>query len=949
METILTSNIVDRQLPDFVRGEHPKFVTFLKKYYEWLESNDQVNYEIERLREANDVDYADSYYLNLLKRDLLPYFPEEILADKTLFLKLVNNFYKANGTQNSIKFLFRALFNDNIEIYYPKEDVLVASDGKWVLPLALRVDTTDNNIFNIEKTLITGSISKATAVVEKVIQSIDRQLGIQYTELYISNIQRLFETGETVTATYIDSTTNLPVTVTGRLVGALSEIKIDPDNRGLFYVGYDPTVSSYPGDPVSIVGGLNPESSNPIGAIAHVGTTTKGSVTDVFTVNGGFGFRNESEISSAYNNKVITLDFIGGFDNAPIGTEATSRLNLIDDKNVRTINVSSMQIETLNAAYSNINVANSITISNITTYQSFNVYSISFVELTGGGGGYRNKPSLEAYSFFNEDYDDILIAGPSPATIPVVNILKDSNRIIHSTTGQSFITLGIESGSYVRLFKNNPNYESIAIVQSVTSNTITFSTTFPNDITGVSIYKILRNDLYKVGSIGRINILDAGVNYANGEIIVFTGGSGYGANAYVNVNSSGAIVSVTINNHSTNAYVLGGEGYRKDSLPTLSINTVSGSNGVLQVAEVLGDGDQFDLLTSRIGSISSIRVLSFGYDYIEKPVVSLRNMDLTLSNVTVGELFVANNVIYQGASNTNYTFRATIDKYNPTTNILRVFDYTGTIDTNKLIKYDSPETVESITANVSSFIIYGDGRAKANASFENGLIRYPGIYLNNDGHLSSDKVLQDGDKYHNFSYEIQTTVDYAKFKKPLNDIAHPVGTKTFATKTMDIPEELTVDATAQFLTLNDLPDSYNISSDSDSVVTTNNSADLTQSVNIGDVIILKDVYKSIANTVNITFGSNTVYGQNSNFINDLQEGDIIYLSSGNTETVLEISNSNYLITQNVLNAPTQSGVTINLVFDEVKTVTFVNANTILVDSNFSSNSNFTTAIIQKVE
>ena len=942
METVLTSNIVERQLPDFVRSEHPKFVTFLKKYYEWLEQNNQVNYEIERLKESIDVDDADSYYLNLLKRDLLPYFPEEIVADKRLFLKLVNQFYKSNGTPDSIKFLFKALFNDNIDIYYPKDDILKASDGKWTLPLALRIDTSDSNIFNIEKTLLTGTTSKATAVVEKVIQSVDRQLGIKYIEVYISNIQRLFETGETVTATYIDSETNLPVTVSGRLVGALSEIKIDPQNRGLYYVGYDPTVSSYPGDPVTIIGGLNPTSTNPIGALAYVGETTKGSVTDVFTINGGFGFRKESEISSSYDSKVTILDFRGGFENAPIGTEAIARINLLDDSIVRKINVSSMQIETLNSAYSNINVANAITIANISTYQSFNVYSIAFVELTGGGGGYRNKPSLETYSLFNEDNDDVLITSS-------VNIIKNSNIIVNANTSQNFITLGLESGSYIRLYKNNPNFESVLQVQNVTSNTLTFSTSFSNDINNVSIYKILRNDLYKLGSIGRINVITPGSGYANGETIIFTGGSGYGANAYINVNSSGSIVSVTINNHSSNAYLLGGEGYRRDALPTLTINTVSGTNGVVQVAEVLGDGEQYDLLTSRIGAISTIRVISYGYDYVEEPIVSLRNMDLTVANVTPGQLFISNTVVYQGASNSNFSFRATVDNYNPITNKLRVFNYIGTLNQSLSLKYDSADTLEYVTANVTSNTVYGDGRAKANASFENGLIRYPGIYVNNDGHLSSDKYLQDGDKYHNFSYEIKTNVDYAKFKKALNEIAHPVGAKTFTTRIVDIQDNLLPSDNVQYITVNNLPDSYNVVYNSNSIVSTNVSVDLTEYVNVGDIIILKDVYRDVTNTVNVVSGSNTVYGQNTNFINDIQEGELIYLGTGNTETVLSISNANYLITQNTIGV-TQNNVTINVLFDEVKTVNSVNANTIIVDGNFSCISDtFVTAIIQKVE
>ena len=59
-------------------------------------------------------------------------------------------------------------------------------------------------------------------------------------------------------------------------------IKIDPINRGLYYNGYDPDLG-YDGDPVTIIGGLNPQSANPVGALATVGTVLKGSVKNIIT------------------------------------------------------------------------------------------------------------------------------------------------------------------------------------------------------------------------------------------------------------------------------------------------------------------------------------------------------------------------------------------------------------------------------------------------------------------------------------------------------------------------------------------------------------------------------------------------------------------------------------------------------------------------------------------
>lgn len=931
MENVLTSSIVSSQLPDFVRSDYPKFVTFLEKYYEWLETTDRVSYEIDALKNSFDVDYADNYYLELLKKDLLPYFPSEILSDKRLFLKLVINLYKSKGTESSIKFLFRALYNDNIEIYLPKEDILKASDGKWTLPLALRIDTNDNNIFNISKTLITGLTSKATAVVEKVVRSVDRQLGITYTEAYVSNVSRLFKTGETLSATYIDSTTGLQVTVNGRLIGSLSEIKINPGARGLFYNAYDPS-TNYDGDPVSIVGGLNPSSNTPVGAIAYVGETTKGGITDVVVIKSGFGFRDPT-----VNVNSSIIDFKGGFENAPFGTEAKASISLLDTDVSRTINVSNMSVSTLNNLFGEISVIETERINAISTFQSFTVYPISFVSIEGSGGGYRTKPTVETYSFYNEDLSDSLIATS-------LNIQKNTNKI---TSASVNFSTSLEAGDYVRLFVNN-KFEAVRELIAVDTNNIYFAENFQNDITNVSVYKINRNDLYNIGSIGRININNGGTGYANGDILIFTGGSGYGANGYVNV-SSGVITSVTINNHSANAYVIGGEGYSRNSLPNVTVQSASGVGANLSVSEIVGDGEEYGLTTSRIGAVTSIRIVSYGYDYVSAPIVSLRNADIVTTGITEGQLFVSNTAVYQGTSNSNFTFKAFVDNYDSDTQLLRVYDYKGTLDASKLLKSDNSTHTNAISASVSSSIFYGDGNAKANAKFENGLIRYPGIYLNTDGQVSSDKKLQDGEKYHNFSYIIKSSVDYKKLKKPLDEIVHPIGTKTFVVKLIDTEKIVTLSNTSNVIVVTTLADTFNIGYNSNTIVSTNSSAYLVSQVNVGDTIILSSVNKRLQNTVNVISGSNVLFGDaNSvNFINDLQDGDTIYLSTGNTTTIKSVTNSYYAILGTTINVSSTSA-TINLVYSEVAVANSVNANTVITKTNFKANGDYLTATIHKV-
>lgn len=947
MENTNTSSLVAQQLPSFVREDYPKFVTFLEKYYEWLEQNNQVSYELSALKNAKDIDQSDDFYIEQLKRDLLPYFPQEIVGNKRLFLKLVTQFYKASGTQNSVKFLFRALFNDDIDIYYPKEDILRASDGKWSLPLALRIDTTDENIFNIAGTLITGSISKSTAIVEKVIRSVDRQLGITYIEVYISNVERLFTTGETVSSTYINPITSLPVTVSGRLIGALSEFKIDPQNRGLFYRGYEPE-NNYDGDPVSVTGGLNPNANTPIGAVAYVGEVTKGGITDVNIIRGGFGFRNPS---TEPNTSIV--DFQGGFRNTVFGSEAKAGIALIDQEITRTVNVSSLSVSTLAGMYPNIaslanivgtvidaNTAdsNSKTIVNTSIFQSFNVHPISFVVIDGSGGGYSERPNVETFSLYNEIFGDSLI-------FENAQIFK-GNRTI--TNNSITLTSSLEKDDYVRLFLRN-RLDDVKRLVSVTNDTIEFDTEFENDIAGVQVFKLNRNVLYDIGSIGRVDIITPGTGYANGDILIFTGGTGYGANGYVNVAPGGAITSVTINNHSANAYVIGGEGYRRDALPTISIQTASGANAVLRVSEVVGDGEQYGLSTSRIGAISSIRVTSFGYDYVDAPRVSLRNADLFVDNVTAGQLFIANTIVYQGTSNSIASFKATVDTFDAETGRLRVFDYRGTVDRNSKIRYDSPISLNAVTANVISSQFYGDGTAKVTVKFENGLIRYPGVYLNTDGHISSDKKFQDSNKYHDFSYVIQTKVDYDKFKKPLNDIVHPIGTKTLVVRVDDNIENYEVNNATIFLSETALLDTYNIAAIGNTISVTNTSANLQSTVNVGDVIILNGINRRLQNTVNVISGSNIIFGATNsvNFINDLQAGDVITLSTGNTVSIKEVTNVNHAILNTTIGV-TSTTATMNLVYDEIATVISRNVDTMITNTIFKDTDRFLTAFVRKV-
>jgi len=72
-------------------------------------------------------------------------FPKNTDASKYALIKNATELYKSKGNENSFKYFFRTLFDEEIEILTPKNNVLVASGGKFFIPRVLR---TTKNIYS---------------------------------------------------------------------------------------------------------------------------------------------------------------------------------------------------------------------------------------------------------------------------------------------------------------------------------------------------------------------------------------------------------------------------------------------------------------------------------------------------------------------------------------------------------------------------------------------------------------------------------------------------------------------------------------------------------------------------------------------------------------------------------------------------------------------------------
>lgn len=194
---IITEILKDRSLPEFVRRDYPMFEEFVSSYFEFLEQQKNPIDITNHLLDYRAIDRTLDEFLEHFRKEYLVNIPVDVLADKRLLVKHIRRFYLNKGNENSYKFLFRILYNESIDFYYPKVDILRASDGKWVEEKSIKLVVGENGQFkDLLAKRIRGQSSGALAIVESVIKYTDRSEHV--VEIFISDVRGEFILGENI-------------------------------------------------------------------------------------------------------------------------------------------------------------------------------------------------------------------------------------------------------------------------------------------------------------------------------------------------------------------------------------------------------------------------------------------------------------------------------------------------------------------------------------------------------------------------------------------------------------------------------------------------------------------------------------------------------------------------------------------------------------------------------
>jgi len=730
-----TSLLINRQVPEFVREEHPNFIAFLEAYYEFLENkqgtkkNDLVT-KSKDLRYVSDVDASIAEFENNFFNTYGNLIPRNVEVDKAFLIKNILPLYLAKGSDKSFQLLFRLLFNEEVEIVKPNQSVLRASDGKWLIENAFRTEqgvysvytgngsnTTFklaqivsasnisvyiNNVlqtsgFNIRRETrklifntapannsvievlysdfdfdllsnrkITGTVSGATALIERTAQKTVNAIPIF--ELYINTKTLLgtFENGETATLDIIDPDDNTLITIRVHGLSILRNIYI-----------IDGGASYNVGDPVIISGG---EATRDAQAV--VSEVFSGFINQIRVLAGGAGFKTGSNV---YVIGTGSGSLSMAIDSVDVSGQNTSNFFVVNTD--RIADYGSIAINAANYGFNasvvaeNVNskIVDCLVFENVTSIGAITNVAILFANAT-----FSSVPTLDADSapFLANGTTHQVLSSHSLGRIRINSgglNYQIGDELIFAETQPMAIGVGAAAA-----VTNISSTGAITKVELQPSRITGTANTFANiNVTVIGTGTLFQDEL-RVGDRIMINNESRYINAIS-------------SNTSLNVNANFVYATTSKKIGKYDEYPIGGQNYSQTHPPTVTVLSATGSSANLSTIALMGDGENlFATADQDPGAITKIRIIDAGSGYVFPPQI-----DLTQS---------------------------------------------------------------------------GDGTALANSAIEPSYVTFPGRWTTSDSILSTtERVIQGREYFVDYSYVLSSQVEFTKFKDVFKSLVHPAG------------------------------------------------------------------------------------------------------------------------------------------------------------------------------
>lgn len=158
-------------IPEHIRVDKPEIVEFLDAYFHWLQQEGNPASILNNLTQYRDLDRTAEQFLEYLQREIAVSIPENIRSDKRKLYKNVVDIYLSKGSIPSYQALFNLAFDDEVELFFPRVDILKPSDGKW--DATNQRWTNDDGKLSVKKYIQDSRYYQSFSYVIKTGQTID--------------------------------------------------------------------------------------------------------------------------------------------------------------------------------------------------------------------------------------------------------------------------------------------------------------------------------------------------------------------------------------------------------------------------------------------------------------------------------------------------------------------------------------------------------------------------------------------------------------------------------------------------------------------------------------------------------------------------------------------------------------------------------------------------------
>lgn len=534
-----------------------------------------------------DTDETTAGMLQRFRQELFPNIRKDAEIDFKSLIKNLKDFYRSRGSEKSYRALFRILYGqDNLDLYYPKEDILRVSAGDWNQDVVLQLPY-DASYLNFNGLTIVGLSSEATAFVSNVTT---RRLGtIIIIELVTTNRTGTFTIGETIRATLPDGST-LTATTSGMVTG----YTINDGGNG-YEIGDSIVISDSVG----------------FGAVASVANTTGDQVSTISIDNPGNGYQVGQTIvfDNTGTNATVTAEAqIATISDAYTLSIATTQL--FEGIETVSFNIATPFGVTVNQGYL---IADNAVFANATKVGE--IISLSTLELriydrSQGDGTLTAFADSDVLYLFNESGTPITGASSvqindSSLTNPTLDIVLNSADF---------------NGNFAEPSGTYSSVGTTVTIEIPDGHNLTSSNVITLDFVGGALDGVATAS-YSIDSI--INSTAFTVSTA-----LSTTSSGT-ANLIANINSViqnaltfedqefGSIASIDIISH--------GSGY--ESAPSVEVETTDYYSGVFEVDTVnggfFGRNAEISVSTPLGGSVNRVEITEPGFGYTSAPTFDL--------------------------------------------------------------------------------------------------------------------------------------------------------------------------------------------------------------------------------------------------------------------------------------------------------------------------------------